>query len=303
MYVRTANDIVGSEVVNRNVWHEPETIRLLARLEKRAREVHYKNPKLTPAQARKQVALLDVGANQGWFSLVALGMGFSSVSVEAMPSNEMLLRSSLCANAHLGFLDRSIVFPVAVGDVKGDMCTILSVEGDSGNGNVHCNSSEAPKDAFDRDLVFRGMARLTTLDSLFSALKTMTKSQKGAWHDVWSKIQVGAAKIDVEGFEFRAIFGGKSQLFDKTASQIPSILIEYSPDMLGQMSRGDQSFSAHALLDFMEQRGYQINMGGFVVDQASSALGAKAGKEHVFTWEKQVGKGLGAITDIYFQLP
>eukprot|EP00937_MAST-01D_sp_MAST-1D-sp2_P002239 g2239.t1 len=213
---------ISKSLVETGAWEPLISRRLLARLALDRRDID------SPGAARRRI-FVDVGANIGWFALLAAAHGYDTVAVEPMERNVELLRASAAALAEGaggegGALERSVrgivsgadgearardtvagrgvgtivVHKTAVSDSTGaqlhEMCVLPAFDGDplanSGNGQLH-ELTDTNRDQC-TDIV-----RTTTLDELLSAT--------GPSH-------VFAMKLDIEGFETRALRGARALL-------------------------------------------------------------------------------------------
>lgn len=152
--------------------------------------------------------VLDVGANVGWFTLLAAGLvgpGGRVHAVEANPRNTALLRRSVLANGFEGIVT---IHPVAASDAPATM--VLAPQAGS-NGIVADDAWYATQ--FDAQLV-----HATRLDDLLGGLD-----------------RLDVVKIDIEGGELRALRGARG-LLERFR---PHVLAEHSPDLLRQVSRAE----------------------------------------------------------------
>jgi FkbM family methyltransferase len=162
-------------------------------------------PHLTRAIAEELqngATFIDVGANLGWFALLAatcVGPSGFVLAVEADPSNaELLCRSS----RESGFRN-VVVLPIAVSDAAGLM--VLQSTGGSNAAVFAADGPSAPGD------------RLTTcipLDALSGLLD-----------------RLDVMKVDVEGAELLVLRGATNLI----RHYRPRIFLEYSPGMLERL--------------------------------------------------------------------
>jgi FkbM family methyltransferase len=169
---------------------------------------------------------VDVGANVGWFSLLAadhlqrLGSG-QVISIEANPKVATQLASSILASGLDGVIR---LLPYAVAE-KSDAVQISTAQ----VGNVGGQSIAALEST--GDIKDRFVVPTIALDTLLSDLK-----------------RCDVVKMDIEGAELRAIGG-----FEKTLQRLsPAIIMEINKDALQWVSNATVS----GLLERMDNLGY-----------------------------------------------
>ncbi|KAJ3200694.1 hypothetical protein HK099_002550, partial [Clydaea vesicula] len=86
MFVIPLNDIVSNGIISGKSWEYTETLQMLAIMSRAA-----SNGVNTPY-------FLDIGSNVGWFSTVMAALGYNVIAFDAMKSNALLFRSTLCEN-------------------------------------------------------------------------------------------------------------------------------------------------------------------------------------------------------------
>ena len=168
---------------------------------------------------------VDVGANIGWFSLLAAAQGHEVLALEPMEFNLELLRASAAALeatvAHTGQAQSGRIeitktaLSDAVGQAQRNMCVLPAFAGDqvsnAGNGQLHeLTHSNAPNCT---DIV-----RTTTLDDLL-------QSRVANYNDSANGKQLShpfVMKLDIEGFETRALRGARYLLSGSAALGGPS---------------------------------------------------------------------------------
>jgi FkbM family methyltransferase len=126
-------------------------------------------------------ALIDVGANVGYFTLIARQMGKKAIAIEPLPAN---LRH-LFANLRLNHWSDTEVFPMAASDQPGQ----LTLHGASSTGaSLIDNWAGAPS-------LFRRTVSVSTLDRMVG--------------QVPGRLVI---KIDVEGHEYLTLLGARGLL-------------------------------------------------------------------------------------------
>lgn len=153
----------------------------------------------------KQRLFLDIGANLGWFSLVAINMGHTAIAVEPMRYNIELLLASVCNNS--GFRSRITVYNYAFStSVNGEACIAPSFAGgpqNEGNGQIGSGNSSSSSSKECREIV-----QLRRMDDILRTLQERPY----------------LVKLDTEGHELLALQGGR-QVFSRTRPCI--IVFEY----------------------------------------------------------------------------
>eukprot|EP00667_Euglena_gracilis_P014179 EG_transcript_14660 len=181
--------------------------------------------------------LLDIGANVGWFSLYAAALGHDVVAVEAMRLNFDLLKYSLCLNVPNVQL-RMHVYHAAVGEREA-VCAMKSPAGNRGNGNMDCVQDRSGRlqlkgwehwDDAGRTEHEEDRVPMATLDSLLAGQR------------------IDVVKIDVEGYEFHALAGGRRLL-----RNVSAVHTEFSPFMLRKQGSDPLKY-----LEFLRDAGFYL---------------------------------------------
>jgi len=280
-------DVVAEFVNKYDFWQPKETHAVLDRLDMVARRIAHQES-LGEEAARRKTVLLDVGANQAWFTIAAAARGFSVIAIEAMAENELMIKASVCEN---GFADRVVVVGAAAGKAS-QTCYITSPSGDIGNGMVSCDLVD--KDAFGRQVIILGTCPVISLDSLLA----QTFSDAG-----WKMKRLGAAKIDVEGFEPMVLQGLEKSMAGEFGSKLNSIVLEYNPGMMDRI----EPAAKHEMLERMAQLGFAILKDGFITSEQGGGLrnvpaGEVIGVAGVKAWEATgAGDKVARIPDFYFE--
>jgi FkbM family methyltransferase len=181
--------------------------------------------------------IIDVGANVGWFALLAasaVGSSGSVLAVEADSGNVDLLCQSVRANR----FDNVFVLPVAASD-RSEM-VVLQRAGGSNSAIFPSSGPSAPGDR---------LVPTLPLDALAGMVD-----------------RLDVMKIDVEGAEL-LVLRGASELVGKHR---PYLFFEYSPGMLGRLPRS----SADELDHWLAALGYELDV--IALDGALIRVGSLA---------------------------
>ena len=181
------NDAVSKRIIRDGDWEPQESAMICRALFGHRRHAVDGTP-----------TLLDVGANVGWFSLLAAAAGARVHSVEANYKNAWMLRASRCLN---GFEAAISLHETGVGSVAKN-CTLLSPRQNHGDTFVSCDGAYDEKLWDERARIMgwtKGFLkidaiRIVTLDSLLGDAR------------------IDVIKIDIEGFEPDAIRGAAAVL-------------------------------------------------------------------------------------------
>ena len=187
------------------------------------------------------MAAIDIGANIGYFTMLAASLVGESgrvLAVEPNPANGRLLEASRRAN---GF-GQVTVAQVAAGRRMG----LLMLN------TTHSNGTTA-EPGEDQD----GLLAANTVPSL--ALDTLV----GAW---WSG-RIGLIKVDAEGAEYNALLGGTGTI----TRHRPVIVSEFSPDLMPGISGID----GPGYLQWLVGLGYAFSV--IVPDGEPEAVGQDVG--------------------------
>jgi FkbM family methyltransferase len=171
-------------------------------------------------QLRDDAAVLDIGANLGWYSLL-VGRRFPKARIHAFepePRNLALLRANLKQNR----IDNVVVHPVAVAERSGTMKFYPYADKNMGRHSLVPQEGLAPIDV-----------PVVAIDDFLQQERI-------------DPAAVGFVKIDVEGYELPALQGAASLLAAR-----PQILAEFAPKYV-RRAGSDPA----AMLQFLQTAGF-----------------------------------------------
>lgn len=166
--------------------------------------------------------IVDIGANIGYFSLMAASLGHKVISIEPMTRNAYKFHSSIIKN-HME--NNIILYQNAVASYANEQVTLKETH-HTNQGNGHMSSSNLKEGIYGIDYV-----NTITIDDV---LKEYNK--------------VLLMKIDVEGLETAVLDGAKHII---TNGIIKFIVMEFSPE-----TRTNPSCNARHMIDTMISLGY-----------------------------------------------
>ena len=187
-----SEDGVSREIQSNGAWQPEISKRLLKALDRRAG---------TPS------LLVDVGANLGWFALLALSAGHRVIALEANPRNVQLLNRSAALN---GFgPPRLQIIEGAVGSAR-SACALVSEETNQADTMLACSDGELEKLRRAHAYRVRAVVPVSPLDDY---LRMQPRAR--------------VLKIDVEGYEPSALSAsGAGRLFSRS---VETLFTEFSP--------------------------------------------------------------------------
>jgi FkbM family methyltransferase len=206
----------------------------------------------------KDATLLDIGANIGWFSVVAATAGFEVVAVEPFAENRAVLQHSLCL-AGPAVRERVQLVPHGLHDVDGVTCELWqNPEVNYGDTITICDVAGAGA----RVAEFRAAGNVRLGEARMRRLDGLIADRTVRFRKNWPVVQ----KIDVEGFEPFAMGGAREFLASPAAPAV--IFSEYSPSMieLGAQAVGESADVAKErpakYLADMQAAGYTLSESG-----------------------------------------
>jgi len=205
MYVSPSDLAVGRQIMDSKSY-EPNVARILHQ------------------RLRLGMTVLDVGANIGYFSLLAsslIGSDGQCIAIEPNSRNVKLLLASKESN---GFQQLQIL-QAAAGDTWG----VLQLN------TMHSNGVVSPVNADIRDIIQRETVLSLRIDDVLSP-----------------RVKIDVIKIDVEGAEYRALSGALQHI----EKDRPLIISEFTPGSLPGIS----GVSPEEYLRFFTERGYHLSV-------------------------------------------
>ena len=221
MFVYKNNDIVSKIILESGKWEPVETQSLLSSLS------YYTKKKNI---LENDVYILDIGANIGWYSLILGRNGFNIISFEPSKINYYILLKNYCLNKDISMtiINRGL-------DIEEKNSTIYHPLENLGDAIVFHNESKINKSNYYKEEI-----KLTRLSNYIEYLKDKN---------------LALIKLDIEGFEEKAIKGGIDLIIK---NHIPFILMEFQPNLLKKQGTDPRTF-----LEIFEKNGYKMSEKGF----------------------------------------
>jgi FkbM family methyltransferase len=205
MYVSSQDKSIGKTILYRQEYEPPVT-------------------RLFKKYVKPGMGVLDLGANIGYFSLLAASLVGAEGFVQSWEPAAANVRA-LCASRAINAFDNIEVVQAAAAEKNG----LLQYFRNSLNGSVAATEDTDPNNMFQADTVM-GLR----IDDFVSP-----------------NAHIGFVKIDVEGYEFKALVGGR-KMIERCR---PIIISEFAPPNLQESS----GVSGREYLEFFLSLGYDIS--------------------------------------------
>lgn len=222
MFVYKSKDIVSSLIFSNKCWDPSGTKIILDSL-----EFYRKKTKLNI----KDIYILDLGANIGWYSLFLGKLGYNIISFEPSIKNYQILKKNYCLNqdATITIINKGL-------DIENKNCSLYHPLSNIGNAFLICDQEKYINQSY-----FEEKIKLTKLSNYIPFLRNKN---------------LAVMKIDVEGSEGKAIESG-IDLIQKY--HVPFIHLEFSPVLLRNKNTDPQLF-----LEMFEKNGYKFSKVDFL---------------------------------------
>ena len=186
----------------------------------------------------KDIYMLDIGGNIGWYPSLLGRYGYTILSFEAFEKNNYVANKNYC------FLNKEsnvILIPQGLSsEVK--ICYYYNQRVNAGNGMVLCDKkTQINRTGPGKMFIKESQINITTLNTFMPYL---------------SNKHIALIKIDVEGHEFEVLEGGKDLI---TKYHVPFICLEFSPSYLN-----DVGSKPKQLAQLFVDNGYKISIDGFL---------------------------------------
>ena len=200
-----AQDGVSREIAANGVWDKRNSAEMLRLLK--------------PQDGRKRGTLVDIGANIGWFSMLALAAGHKVIAIDAFPDNIEMIKLSAQINNFKIDQDQFTLISAAVGSPAG-YCQLVSGDDNVADGMLACSDEELEE--YNRQFYsfnegvgpkyYKPRAKVPV-----AHLDTLVKEK-----------HVDVLKIDIEGHEPQALRPASAGNFFRS-SKVKALLTEFIP--------------------------------------------------------------------------
>ena len=187
----------------------------------------------------KDIFMLDIGSNVGWYPSLLGRYNYTILCFEAFKRNYYVSKKNYC---YLNKDSNVIIITKGLGE-KEKLCHYFNQVRNSGNGMVICDDNKNNLNNKNLGKMFKknSEVEITTLDSFKPYL---------------SNKNIVLMKIDVEGYEYEVLKGGKELI---TKYHVPFVALEFSPGYLKEVGSEPRE-----LAQFFVDNGYKISLKGFL---------------------------------------
>ena len=186
----------------------------------------------------KDIFMLDIGSNVGWYSSLLGRYGYTILCFEAFENNYYVGKKNYC---YLNKNDENVILITKGLGKEEKLCHYFNHINNAGNGMVICDNNKTVLQDKGLGFIKDSEVEVTTLDYFMPYL--LNKS-------------IALMKIDVEGYEFEVLKGGKELI---TEYHVPFVLLEFSPSYLREVGSDPKE-----LAQFFVDNGYKISLDGFL---------------------------------------
>jgi FkbM family methyltransferase len=208
---------------------------------------------------KKDIYLIDIGANVGWYTYFLGKIGYNIMSFEASKINNYILYKNYCLNRDINvtIINKGL-------DVEDKKCKLKIVSYNIGDGMILCDN---------RDKLI--------LDFNGEIFDDIELTKLGKYTKFLSEKNLAFIKLDVEGAEGTVFEGGK-EIIDKY--HVPFIMMEFEVRLLE--SHGTKVLN---FLEFFENNGYKFSLIDFFSKEyisSSELIQIKRNKNLFVVYEK-----------------
>ena len=230
MYVYKENDFVSGSIRSVGSWEESSTNNIMKCLE------YYSNKKQL---SKKDITILDIGANIGWYSFYLAKAGYELISFEVSHVNDYILKKNYCLNQEVNIT----IINKGIG-LEEEQCLLSHPPWNEGNAVILCG---------DNNKISKTGESLT---------ETVEFTKLSNYIPYLSQKNLAFIKLDVEGSEGKVINSGIELI---TKYHIPFLFVEFNNDYLKM-----QGTDPKALLEIFINNGYSISTEDFFSKSYSS---------------------------------
>ena len=234
MYTLSNNEKKKCSIKKNHLFEEKESINMLEALKfySKVKRISY----------NKDIYILDIGGNVGWYPSLFGLFNYSILTFEPKKQNYYTSRKNFCylnRESNIIIITKGISIAEKICDYYDDSTSI-------NNGMVLCNNNLS-----------------NSLSTRFKKIGEVSLTRLSNFIPYLSNKNLALIKIDVEGSEGDVINSGIDLI---TKYSIPFIFIEFTPSFLVEHNTDPKKF-----LEFFVDNGYKISINGFLSKNFISA--------------------------------
>ena len=223
MYVYKSDDYVSDSISGSGSWESSSMRKIINCLN------YYSQKKKL---SKKEITVLDIGANVGWYSFYLANDGYKLYSFEVSRINSYILKKNFCLNENINIT----LINKGIGP-KEEKCLLHHPSHNIGNAVILCGENAK---------ISRNTKNLTE-EVEFTKLSN--------YYDFLSEKNIALIKLDVEGSEGKVINSGIEFI---SKYHVPFLIVEFNNDYLKL-----QGTDPKKILEIFEQNGYLFSKGDF----------------------------------------
>ena len=228
MYVYKNKNFMTNEFKRYKSFETIESINILKALQYYGKKKNIRN--------NKDIFMLDIGGNIGWYPSFLGRFGYSILSFEPLETNYYVLNKNYCLmnNSNIVIITKGI-------NNEEKTCDYYIHINNPGNGMVICDKQKIDN---------------KDLNHNFKKIKEVSLTKLSNFIPYLSDKNLALIKIDIEGAEGKAFESGIDLI---TKYHIPFIIIEFSPVFLKEHGTDPYNF-----IKLFIDNGYYISLKGFL---------------------------------------
>ena len=227
MYIYNISNFILGEFMSRGTFEKELGDNMIEALKFYANKNNIKN--------NKDIIMLDIGGNIGWYPSLLGRYGYTILSFEAFEKNNYIAKKNYC----LLNKDSNVIIITKGLGTEEKTCFYFNQRGNGGNGMVLCDEKSKYNNV--GGFIKENKVEMTTLNTFMPYL---------------SNKNIALMKLDVEGYELKVLEGGKELI---TKYHVPFIVLEFTPAFGRYVG-----YNSRDLAQFFVDNGYKISLKGFL---------------------------------------
>lgn len=195
------------------------------------------------ALENEDIAIIDIGANVGWYTTFFGYFKYTVLSFESLPENNYILKKNFCRNNK---------------DFFGKISTVYIINEVLYPSETYCDYYKDKKNS-KKNLVLCDKSKEKNLDKDYIKIDQVKTTKLSNFLPLITNKRIILIRLDLEYEGEMAILSGKELIYKY---HIPFIFIEFNMLMFALHETRPQDF-----LRFFTENGYKISLKGFLTDE------------------------------------